>query len=255
MGVDAEMFVRVRPPLSDRQIQRLGFEMGGAFSPGKFWVDRKQNRRALYAIDRYEQDGPTLRPKEGEQFVRVQLWDRFYGEGYERGDLPFIIMVAEWLEHRIRAVDGNESAEVWYGGDSSGICATRFDAKRRLELFRYFVEQAHRPYRTGWDLGGAKLSRHCTFCDEPMVQYMWGGADRAGFSCHGCGLQEKTENGGMTWAEAPDEDRGVIAPTDGSTGWVPACLEHADCKTSPKLGAECYRRSPPIGSAQEPFDG
>ena len=200
MGVDAEMFVKVRPPLSDRQVQRLAYELGAAFGPERFWVVREHGWHSLEAISKYEQDGPTIRPKAGEQFIRVRLGTRYYGEGYERGDLPTILMVAEWLEHRIPQEKGHPSAEVWYGGDSSGICAKRFDAEARLRLFRYFVKNGHEPYRSyGGDDG--TLSRHCSFCNEPMRRTMWGGGDeRGGFSCDGCGLYEVTKDHGRTWA-------------------------------------------------------
>lgn len=205
MGVDAEMFVKVRAPLAARRVKRLAYEMAEAFGPDKFFIARGDDMggyvsRALAEVKEYEQDGPTLRPKDGEQFLRVHLWTRYYGEGYERGNLPLIIMVAEWLEHRIIQEPGVRSLEVWYGGDSSGICASRFDAKARLALFKHFVNQGHAPYHAGWGTTPG-LSRDCKFCEEPMRQTMWGGNDTGGFYCAGCGLYEVTRDRGCTWAK------------------------------------------------------
>jgi hypothetical protein len=248
MGIDAEMFVRVRPPLSEDRVRRLSYEAVSAFGTGKLWVDREHGRRPIYAVDRYEQDGPTLRPKKGEQFLRLSMWARYYGEGYERGDLPTIIMLAEWLEHRVRAEPGNESAEVWYGGDSSGVCAAPFGAKERLALFVHFVEVGHAPYRSGWSTDSA-LSRRCDFCDEPMRQYMFGGRD--GFECEGCGLQEVTPDRGRTWEKQKPEARHKPPEADGATRWVQACLEHEDCRNSPELGVACLRKVSPSPGTEE----
>lgn len=246
MGVDAEMFVKVRPPMTDRQVQRIAFEMAGAFGHEKFWIDREQNRRALTVVEDYTQDGPTIQPKTGEQFVRVSLWSRYYGEGYERGDAPLIIMVAEWLEHRLRAEPGNVSAEVWYGGDSSGINAYRFDAKARLALFKHFVGSAHRPYDRGWDEERG-LSRHCKFCDEPMNRYGYG-ANYASFACRGCGLEEESRDGFRTWQTPAKPTRAEPPTRDGAAGWVLACLEHEDCRKDPELGVHCIRKAVPSPS-------
>ncbi len=199
MGVDAEMFVQVKPPLSDREVERVAFELGSAFGHRQFFIDRtgkygEGGQHAVQPVDVFTQDRPNIKPKRGEQFLQVHLWTRYYGIGYERGDLPLILSIAQWFDLRL------PGCEVWYGGDSSGILAVHLDAVERASLWAHFVKHARRPYldRFGQGLGGT--SRHCTFCDEPMMQYGFGAKYEA-FSCAGCGFQEETRDSGLSWAE------------------------------------------------------
>lgn len=202
MGVDAEMFVRTRQPLMPEQVKLLAWEMGEAFGADRFWIFKEFDPpcRALAIVDIYEQDGDDIVPEDGEQFIRVYPSTRYYGKGYERGDLPFLIMLAEWLERRI------PSGQVWYGGDSSGICAERFDVSARTALLDHFARVGHFPYsgdpRTGSDqsrIHDDGLRRICNFCEMPMRRYGWGGSTYGAFYCVGCGLDESTHDGGATW--------------------------------------------------------
>jgi hypothetical protein len=194
VGIDAEMFVRVKGEVSDDYVRRLAWEMGGAFGPDKFWIDERHDRRALRVVDVHTQDGPDIVPGPGETFVRVSLWCRFYGVGYERGDLPFLIAVAAWLEERF-ALDKREAA-IWYGGDSSGACAEPFGPDEREALFQHFVKHGHRPY-----LDDRRSTHLCSFCLEPMREYGWGPFNKVQAICGGCGKEEETTDGGATWTK------------------------------------------------------
>lgn len=44
MGVDAEMFVRVRRPLTPKKVQRLAYEIASAFGPKSFFVSKEHGR-------------------------------------------------------------------------------------------------------------------------------------------------------------------------------------------------------------------
>ena len=104
---------------------------------------------------------------------------RYYGPGYERGDYATIYLVAQWIERMI------PGGEVWYGGDSSGVNATRFDKDAREALLDHFFEFGNGPYENGFGSGMPAVP--CTFCgDEPMAHY--GGYGTISYwECCGCG--------------------------------------------------------------------
>src|SRR5690242_12691729 len=176
MGIDAEMFVRTMQPLSEHAVREMAWELAEAFGAERFWIFKRPNyeRRALQIIDEWTQDGPTLHPLPGEQFIAVAPATRYYGIGYERGDLPFLIALAEWLEARI------PSGSVWYGGDSSGVHAEPFDSGVRRQLFAHFAVHGHRPYdgdprvndgRRDF-IGSREIKQPiCAFCEQPMYRY------------------------------------------------------------------------------------
>lgn len=192
MGIDAEMFLKVKPPLPEEAVKKISFDMCEAFGNEMFvsWApgnypngSPRDGRRPLEVIPEYNQDGPTITPEDGEQFIEVHMCTRYYGIGYERGSLPDILAVADWLTLKIEralvqqlvssaqlpeprprtgslvttlnvteAIErarntGAMKLEVWYGGDSSGVEAVPLDAAHRSELWLHFVEHGHAPYR------------------------------------------------------------------------------------------------------------
>lgn len=189
MGVDAQMLVKTRGDFSPQQVRRLSVDLCEAFGADAFFMQRPgewddtppTGQHALEIVEKYEQDGDDILPATGEQFIEVHLSGRYYGEGYERGDLPKLIAIAEWLEHRI------PDAEIFYGGDSDGICAEPFDKAARAELFAHFAKVGHRPYRGGFGSVFAKgYAPICKFCDYAMVNY-GGGQGTEFYGCDGCG--------------------------------------------------------------------
>lgn len=213
MGVDAEMFVRTKSKLTDREVKRLGYEIAEAFGASKFFIAPKtaelsKEYRALSRVKVWEQDGPDIKPDPGETFLRVSLWTRYYGPGYERGDLPLIVAVAAWLELRV------PGGRVWYGGDSSGVCAEPFGPVERTKMFAHFAKVGHRPYAgdalTGenqWSfLGGGVPAPKCEFCEVPMICNGGGGGGAVAFyHCPGCGKRIETRDAGVTWQEREKE--------------------------------------------------
>lgn len=202
MGVDTQMLVRTRTIHTAEQVRRLAVDLCEAFGPDRFWIgedwplwdDEYENqigkgRHALSIVKKYAQDGDDIVPDAGEQFIEAHLATRYYGEGYERGDLPFIIAVAEWLEFRI------PDARLFYGGDSSGICAEPFDRASRTTAFRHFATVGHRPYTGGFGrFTNAARDVMCGFCDYAM--HHCGGGGGLGlptsyefYRCGGCGKQ------------------------------------------------------------------
>lgn len=216
MGIDAEMLVRVDGSFSknitETYVRDLAYQLASAFGHDRFWIARPgehfgpEGRHALELVDVWEQDGPDINPEPGEKFIKVNIATRYYGINYERGDLALIIMVAEWLERKIPGVS------IWYGGDSSGVVAEPFGHKERMELFEHFVKVGGEPYARAFerDKTGAVRARSCAFCGgREMIQNMWGGGSKtAGVYCSGCGLRERTDDGGETWRELKKGEEG-----------------------------------------------
>src|SRR6185312_11706655 len=115
MGCDAEMAVRVPMKLTAAQVRAESVRMVKALGMFRFWVfppgeyGEKKGHHALEIADEHygvkaEGDDQTI--------VAVHLGTRYYGPGYERGDLVTILAVARWL----RGVW--PTATLYYGGDS-----------------------------------------------------------------------------------------------------------------------------------------
>lgn len=197
MGIDAEMFVRTKEQVTKEQVLNWAYEIGSAFGSKRFFGIRPDQgwgdpRHHLVIIDEYHQDGPSIFPDEGETFIRVYLWTQYYGPEYERGDLPLIINVARWLEEKI------PSAEVWYGGDSSGVLAKPFGVAEREGLWKHFIAVGHAPYSDYFDRTDGVKAPICDMCDKALRCNGWGQNWRL-FYCSGCGRELETRDGGTTY--------------------------------------------------------
>jgi len=206
MGINAEMLVVTTSKLSESEVRKISVRLCEAFGTDPFFLIRPANeykweeRHALEIINKYEQNGPDIKPNINEQFIRVSLSGRYYGIGYERGNLPQIVAIADWLERNI------PNSTILYGGDSSGVCAEPFDKAARETLLQHFAENGHTPY-TG-DLQGNERNPYIEddgikwpFCDFCQVHYRrFGyGASYGAFSCAGCGDSKETRDKGLTW--------------------------------------------------------
>lgn len=198
MGVDVEMFFRLKRKLSEKELRRLSWEMSGAIGRDTFYRDEP---KGLPIEEREEitQDGPTLTANKGEHFYRINLLCCYYGPDYERGPVLEIIAVAEWLEAHV------EGAEVWYGGDSGGICAAPFRAQERAALKRHWLDHGHAPYLLAWNSG--IFSKHlptCPRCQELMIN-SGGGGDRRFYFCYGCENRVITSPRGQRWLKRGED--------------------------------------------------
>lgn len=149
----------------------------------------------------YMQDGDPVLAAPGEWLLSVNLWTRFYGIDYERGDLLTICAVAEWIEVNM------QPCEVWYGGDSSGCCIELFDDNARRKLRAHLYGAKGRDYfnYSGWGGNTPALPKPCGLCvpgEERRQQYGAGmNGAFAAVSCAGCGKNFETHDRGVTWAE------------------------------------------------------
>lgn len=207
MGIDAGMFVRARGAITEKDIKHLSWRLCEAVGAENFIFDRDgrypdchPGGHALCLIPEYTQDGPTIKPDEGETFVEVYMWHRYYGPGYERGPWHKIKAIGDWLEANV--------GEVWYGGDSSGVLAERW-ADVAVEIQAHWLRVGGVPYRSNRlpRSDDSQYARHCDFCDEPMERRGWGDGF-AVLSCLGCGTSERTNDGGKTWITDGGESHG-----------------------------------------------
>lgn len=152
----------------------------------------------------YYQDGDTIEGEPWECLLRVHLWGRYYGIGYERGDILTYCAIAEWIEVNI------PGCTIYYGGDSSGVCAEPFDARARLALRRHLYSQQGRDY---FNYGNAFPNDFtikpppCGLCPGDQflgTRFGWG-QDYAAYSCGGCGKTFETRDKGKTWETKKDE--------------------------------------------------
>lgn len=207
MGIDARIFVTYKGDATAADLKRWSWEIGAAFGADYFWRSKHQDyahhniSRATEISQDHRDASKDVKPVQGESLLEVHVGTRYYGEGYERGNLPFILSVLEWLEAKF------PGGTVYYGGDSSGVLIEPFPKAARDALFKHFAGEHGADYRKGWGALAASgtLSRHCDLCDHGMGQFGYG-AGFAVFRCLGCGKQEETRDGGKTWAE-PKKDR------------------------------------------------
>ena len=217
MGIDAKMFSRYRgsKPTPD-QLKLWSWDLCRAVGAINFFIQPDEGRAALHLSPAYDaetgendparagrewhQDGDTLHAEEGEWFVGASLYTRYYGEGYERGNWPVLIHTAEWMEHFI--------GPVWYGGDSSGVCASPFGEAERRAMVKHALSTEGRAYFGGFERNAFKTPPPCALCvkDRGHTRHGWG----AGYirtACAGCGRSFVTHDDGKTWKDVTKEDK------------------------------------------------
>jgi hypothetical protein len=221
MGIDARMLVRnVRSDVvSDEWLKELSWRLCESIGAEHFFIsaDPTEPRLALDRADadwcadddasatgaEYYQDGATVYAGPGECLLRVSLWSRYYGKGYERGDILVLSATAEWLEANI------PGCEVWYGGDSSGVCLELFDDYARRAFRSHLYSASGRDYYKSFGLGAKDLGHPepCVLCPGGTYRGIRNGygPTYAAFSCHGCGRQAETQDSGLTWQERKEQ--------------------------------------------------
>lgn len=144
----------------------------------------------------WTQDGDSILAEPGETLLEVSLWSRYYGVGYERGDLLGICAICEWIETNM------QPCEVWYGGDSSGVLAEPFPEHKRAELRRHLYSQQGRDYFAYFDERGSfPVPKPCGLCvpGENRFNRCGFGPNYVAASCGGCGKTFETRDNGSTW--------------------------------------------------------
>ena len=143
----------------------------------------------------WTQDGESIYAQPGEHMLEVSLWTRYYGPGYERGDILTICAVAEWCEQNL------QPCEVWYGGDSSGVLAELFGPADRAAMRAHLYSQSGRDYFTHEKRGTFPTPKPCGLCvpgENRFNRYGWGN-NYVAVNCGGCGKSFESRDGGASW--------------------------------------------------------
>lgn len=219
MGIDAEMLVKnvSRDLVTDDWLKEKSWRLCQAVGSKHFYLDADNGRSAIQRARNWEtesedgtmweDDSPVKHEaRPGECFLSVNLSSRWYGIGYERGDLLTICATAEWIEQNV------PDAEVWYGGDSSGVEMTLFGHEERSALKAHLYGDSGRDYFGSFGrISGreGKGPEPCGLCPGGVYrgnQFGFGQRGQyASFSCAGCGKIVRTRDGGESWA--PDDGR------------------------------------------------
>jgi len=135
------------------------------------------NGPAIFSQDSNKE--PYIIAKPNEQFLEVHLWSRYYGETYARGDWTNIFFVLMWCISNI------PDCEVWYGGDSSGVCLELMTFQRLKAITQFYLTSGHGTY---WMNKKNEYKFLCEFCNCSVVN-SGGGGDRSFWHCDSCGSQ------------------------------------------------------------------
>ncbi len=201
MGVDAQMLIGVSREPSPDELQQWGYRLGDAVGPSHLFLSHIGD--TFHKIYRAMEIAPMLAENPEEDctlvddlteaereksvaFIDVSVCGRYYGPGYERGNLWIYIAVAEWCERNL------PGARVYYGGDS-GETLELFDAAGRESVIRHWAQHGHIPYSGAigkWD-GEHPLTPTCPLCNVKAHRFGFG-QNYASWSCLGC-------DQGWTW--------------------------------------------------------
>ena len=184
---------------------RRAVELCGKIKPGEYVVGNDTQSWHFDTPGRiYHQDGPDILAADPEEWLlTVNYTGRYYGPGYERGDLFTILKISAWF---IANLGG---CRVFYGGDSSGVCAVELTPAYVAYLISHWAGEHGRDYytRSGeCEFPGPKPCALCPSTGPRHQQYLWSGSV-AGVSCMGCGKKFRTEDKGLTWRDVTDEKR------------------------------------------------
>lgn len=195
MGIDAQLLLKIKSPVTPELLRKWSLDAMEAVGRKHFNFYNEKPPFALCENGVYWQDGPDIHAAEGETLIEISLSSRYYGIGYERGDILGICAIAEWCDLNI------PNCEVWYGGDSSGVEAELFDEALRKKLKAHLYGPHGRDY---YNYPGSqeppKPPVDCKLCidDLRIRRYGWGG-DYAAWICGACGKKFSTEDSGATW--------------------------------------------------------
>lgn len=187
MGVNVVMFAVVARELTVEEVRRESARMCSAlgswrynvYRPGRLYGGVGQHALEIAEPTDLDHHAMQLRGAHG-TILCVHISTRYYGPGYERGDLVSISATARWLRDAFKPT----MCEVYYGGDS-GDNVTLFDDAAEAALWDHLRGDRSRAYFDWGSRHGGQ--RHvCDFCNVPTMDR--GGSDTDGIlSCGSCG--------------------------------------------------------------------
>lgn len=224
MGVDAEMLIKVKGKekwLSPQQVLALSVRMTRTIGHQHFMVTKdcdddfykkfpEHQHHAISIIEPwtrekavadygeedverwgettnfgktiYRQDGDNVIAEPDEQFLRVHLWGRYYGPGYARGHWPTYDIIIRFLYTVLPA-----GSEVWYGGDSGGICVEHVTPEFLDDMMRFYFNSGNSTYVGAFSgiSGSGAIRPMCDCCETPMLSN-GGGPQGTMWYCESC---------------------------------------------------------------------
>lgn len=194
MGIDARILIKITKPeswLDATALRKFSSCLTSIVGPEHFTLMPEENRHAItfvaddfrrWADDPntphcYGQDGPDIYPQPNEQFLEIHVVSRYYGEDYARGDWRTLSFVIMWAQYSI------PNCEVWYGGDSSGVCVELATSELLNRLTKFFLTSGHETY---WMNSPAQ--NLCEFCRRGVIE-SGGGQGSKFYLCAGCGSE------------------------------------------------------------------
>jgi hypothetical protein len=207
MGVDARILIKITEQkswLNPAQLRRTSSQLTNVIGPEYFFLRPEEDRHALSFVleetrkwaekypDEYpefnpniaiwSQDGDDIVAEPNEQFIEVHVGGRYYGENYARGDWKSLSWIMMWCMFNI------QDCEIWYGGDSSGICVEHMTSERMNQMTKYYLTAGNDQY---WM--NSKTKYPCEFCGTGTT--CSGGGNGIGYwHCDSCGSQWVTHD-------------------------------------------------------------
>src|SRR5688572_9184288 len=146
MPTGAVLLLRLRQHPGSAAVDRWRRDLLTAFDTDEFsnfWQPLREIRS--------EAEGP-MPVKDGSIWFNVGTLKDYYAEGNERGDAPYFVTLAEWLEKHV--ADG----EVWYGNDCSDESIKPFGPREREAFLAYFRTVGHEPYNATRQVTAPKIT-------------------------------------------------------------------------------------------------
>lgn len=176
--------------------RRLAFDVGDVYDD--------EDCTSGFGYGRYD-DEPNTSGKNGprELSLSVSTFGRYYGPGYERGNILNYCAIAEWFEQNI------PGCEVFYGGDGS---VQPFPAEERERMRAHLYTTDGRAYYKDKDRFMSPEDKAfprppaCGLCPGGNycgARHGWG-PNFGSFHCSGCGKGHVTNDGGATFEVKKD---------------------------------------------------
>jgi hypothetical protein len=128
MGVDAEMFALVEGEVPNEAVAVWDQILKQKFAPDR---ELRWNWYGAAVTNSDYEWGAELPGEVGHTIIKIGMDAmRYYGRGYERGDIEHIIEIAEFVEQLI------PGAKIFYGSDCGEFPET-FGAEERAAILEY----------------------------------------------------------------------------------------------------------------------
>jgi predicted RNA-binding Zn-ribbon protein involved in translation (DUF1610 family) len=174
----------LKVPITKELLKEIQYELMHRLGKEFFFSSLYNDDGTQHAVDFLEAvpvldgfNGPEI---SGTNLVKVNLWTRYYGPDYERGEGLKICGVMLYLLLR------PDVAGVWYGGDSGGVSGMKFNQVQVIDLLNHWAIHGHHPYEKEFDVGGSQKNPKCSYCLLAMIRNGYG-ERYASFYCAGCG--------------------------------------------------------------------